>query len=57
MTGEAFGIATREPISACLDCNASSELVEIDSNVFVLQIAHDISCPELARHVHRRAEA
>jgi len=57
MNGEAFGLKPGPVAGACPDCSATSELVEIDSNVFVLQIAHDISCPELARHVHRRAEA
>lgn len=37
----------------CPDCNAEQRFVEIKPNVYVLQLFHDGTCPQLNRHVHR----
>jgi hypothetical protein len=35
---------------ACLDCNADTELIEHETNVYTLKIKHDDTCPWLAQH-------
>lgn len=45
---DAFGqrLNTTTPHSdACLDCDASMQLVERESGVFVMTVLHDDSCP------------
>lgn len=41
----------------CGDCGAHQELVQTEPGVYVLQIFHDDTCPELRRIVARRSGA
>jgi hypothetical protein len=41
-------------VMPCPDCNADTELIEHETNVFTLKIKHDNTCPWLAQNVRRK---
>jgi hypothetical protein len=62
MSGESFyrpsatlDAMTGRPLpGGCDDCDAVQELAQVERGVYVLQIRHDVTCPEYRRIVAQR---